>query len=183
MSYRIILAAAAVAIVSPSAFAQSASDRAADAAIACLDITDAGERLACLETATQEIKATRIRRESAEESAAADAAGAVAYDEGASEEDQFGAEALASTRHAKNEKRKTQKLEADVVEFRVNSLGVLTAVLDNGQVWRQLTSDDERIILPKKDRKLTVTVKKGMVGNYRMTINELKRTIRVRRIK
>jgi hypothetical protein len=175
------LFAAAVA-VSGAAHAQSAADRATDAAIACLDVGDPAARLSCLEDATREIKATRIRKESAEESAAADAMGAVVAAEGASEEELFGAEALSSTRHAKNEERKKMKLEATVVEFRVNPFGVVTAVLDNGQVWRQLNSDDEKLHLPKSDKVFTVTVKKGALGNYIMKVNELKRTIRVKRI-
>lgn len=181
---KVFAGAVAALIVAPAAaFAQSASDKAADAAIACLDVADPAERLACLESATQEIKATRIRRETAEESAAADEAGAVIAGDDASDEDSFGAERLASTKREKTEERKKQRLEATVVEFRVNQFGVVTAVLDNGQVWRQLNSDDEVLRLPKKDKVLTVTVKKGALGNYMMKVNELKRTIRVKRIK
>lgn len=174
---------AAAFAVSGAAYAQSAADKATDAAIACLEIGDPAERLSCLEAATREIKATRIRKETAEESAAADAMGAVIAGENASEEELFGAEALSSTRHAKNEERKKKRLEATVVEFRVNPFGVVTAVLDNGQVWRQLNSDDETLHLPKSDKVFTVKVKKGALGNYLMTVNELKRTIRVKRIK
>jgi len=174
---------AAAFVVSGAAHAQTAADKATDAAIACLDIGDPAERLSCLEAAARDIKATRIRKETAEESAAADAMGAVIAAEDASEDELFGAEALSSSRQAKTEERKKKKLEATVVEFRVNPFGVVTAVLDNGQVWRQLNSDDEKLHLPKSDKVFTVTVKKGALGNYMMKVNELKRTIRVKRIK
>jgi hypothetical protein len=164
--------------------AQSADQNAAaDAAIACLDIEDTEARLACLEGAAKELKATRIRSETAEESAAADGAAPVIAAEDMTEEEAFGAEALASTKSAKREKDKTSRLSSKVVEFRVNQLGDITAVLENGQVWRQLQGDSTVIRLPNKDKVFTVTIKRGPLGNYMMKINELKRSIRVRRIK
>ncbi len=166
-----------------AAFAQSDQNAAADAAIACLDIEDTEARLACLEGAAQELKATRVRRETAEESAAAEAATAPVIADGASEEDLFGAEALASTKEAVREKDRTTRLNSKVVEFRVNQLGDITAVLENGQVWRQLSGDSTIIRLPNKDKVFTVTIKRGPLGNYMMKVNEIGRSIRVRRIK
>ena len=178
-----IIAITAISAFAGAAHAQSAADKAADAAISCLEIGDTAGRLACLETATREIKATRIRPETAEETATAEASGALLAAEDASGDDLFGAEALDSTKHAKREKEKTQRLEATVVEFRVDPFKNITAVLDNGQVWRQLSGDDAVIHLPKSEKVFTVTVMKGGLGNYRMKINELGRWIRVRRIK
>ena len=181
------LAAAAVAgacVAVSAALAQSAENAAADAAIGCLDIESAEERLACLEGAAKELKATRVRRETAEESAAAEALTApVVAAESATEEDLFGAEALASTKNAAREKDRTTRLASQVVEFRVNPYGDITAVLENGQVWRQLSSDNAIVRIPNKEKVFTVSIKRGALGNYVMTINELKRSIRVRRIK
>lgn len=175
---------AASPFIAGAALAQSAADKATDAAIACLDIADPTERLSCLESATREIAATRVRPETAEESAAAEASGApIIASENATEEELFGAEALSATKHAKREKDKKQRLEAKVVEFRVDPFRNVTAVLDNGQVWRQLSGDSEVVHLPKSDKVFSVTIKKGGLGNYRMKINELGRWIRVRRIK
>jgi len=172
----------ALAASGPSA-AQDRADAATDAAIACLDVEDASARLDCLESAAREIKATRIIRESAAESAAADAAAPVIAADDASAEDLFGAETLASTKKAVREENETARLTAKVVEFRVNSVGDITAVLENGQVWRQLPGDSAVIRIPKSDKVFSVKIKRGPLGNYNMTINELKRTIRVRRIK
>ena len=186
MSHRFaaIIATVAISTFAGAAHAQSAADKAADAAISCLDIDDPAERLSCLEEATREIKATRIRPETAEEASIAEAAGSpVITDENATADELFGLEALASTKHAKREKEKSARLEASVVEFRVGAFKNVTAVLDNGQVWRQLQSDDTFIRLPKSDKVFTVTIKKGGLGNYRMKINELGRWIRVKRIK
>lgn len=180
---RLIAVFAAAVLSAGAAFAQSDQNAAADAAIACLDIEDTEARLACLEGAAQELKATRVRRETAEESAAAEAATAPVVAESASEEEMFGAEALASTKKAVREKDRTSRLESKVVEFRFNQLGDITAVLENGQVWRQLSGDSTVIRVPNKDKVFTVTIKRGPLGNYMMKINELKRSIRVRRIK
>lgn len=181
----LVVAVAAGALSSTGVvLAQSDQNAAADAAIACLDIEGVEDRLACLEAAAQELKATRVRRETAEESAAAEALTApVVAAEGASEEALFGAEALASTKKAVREKDRTTRLVSKVVEFRVNHLGDITAVLENGQVWRQLSGDSTVIRLPNNDKVFTVTIKRGPLGNYMMKINEMNRSIRVRRIK
>lgn len=180
----LIALAAAAPLALGVAVAQGDQNTAADAAIACLDIEDTEARLACLESAAQELKATRVRRETAEESAAAEAATApVVAAESASEEELFGAEALASTKKAVREKDRTARLTSKVVEFRVNRLGDITAVLENGQVWRQLSGDSTMIRLPNKDKVFTVTIKRGPLGNYMMKVNEIGRSIRVRRIK
>ncbi|MDZ7629176.1 MAG: hypothetical protein U5J99_12325 [Parvularculaceae bacterium] len=179
----VALAAAAPALFAAASAQSSDQNAAADTAIACLDLASAEERLACLEGAAKALKATRIRPETAEESAAAEAAAPVIAAGDMSEEQAFGAEALASTKKAVREKDRTTRLNAKVVEFRVNQLGDITAVLENGQVWRQLSGDSTIIRLPKKDEVLTVTIKRGPLGNYMMQVNELKRSIRVRRIK
>ncbi|MFN0023201.1 MAG: hypothetical protein ACKVS5_04805 [Parvularculaceae bacterium] len=173
----------AAGLAGPAA-AQGVADAATDAAIACLDVSDAGARLGCLENAARDIKATRVRPETAEESAAAEAAAApVINTEIATEEDLFGAEALPAAKKAIREKNDAVRLSSKVVEFRVNRLGDLTAVLENGQVWRQLSSDGA-VVRPSNNGKVyTVSIKRGPLGNYLMKINELDRSIRVRRIK
>lgn len=165
-----------------AASAQQNQNAAADAAIACLDISDSAARLACLEGAAKELKATRLRQETAEESAAAEARTAPVVAADASAEEQFGSETLASTKKAKREGNKTTRLVSRVVEFRVNAVGDVTAVLENGQVWRQLPGDNTLLHVPRKEMVFTASIKRGPLGNYMMTIKELKRTIRVRRI-
>jgi hypothetical protein len=175
---------AACAALAGAAFAQSAADKASDAAVACLEIVDAAARLACLEGAAREIKATRVRPETAEETTAANAATApVVAAEGATEEELFGAEALDTVKKEKREKAKKFALNAKVVEFRLNRFGDVTAVLDNGQVWRQLQGDSAQLPRPSDDKLYTVRIKRGAVGSYVMTVNEMKRAVRVRRIK
>jgi hypothetical protein len=160
-----LIAAAAIGFFAGAARAQSPADAAADALIACLDISDSGERLSCLEAGANEIRALRT--------------GAV---ETAATDDLFGAESLASTKRAKREDEKAARLDAGVVEIRVGPLKNVTVVLDNGQVWRQSESDRVVIRPPKNQSGLTVTITKAAFGGYWMKINELGRQIRVKRI-
>jgi len=175
-------ALAGACAVGAAAGAQQSQNAAADAAIACLDIGDASARLACLEGAAKELKATRIRQETAEESAAAESRTAPVVAADASAEELFGSETLATTKKAKREGNKTTRLVSKVVEFRVNAVGDVTAVLENGQVWRQLPGDSTLLHVPRREMVFTASIKRGPLGNYMMTIKELKRTIRVRRI-
>jgi hypothetical protein len=170
------ITAAAMLGAVPAA-AQSAQNAAADAAIACLDIENVEERLACLETAARELKATRVIIEKEN---------AVASDEAADPkalEESFGAEALDTTKKQKRAEQKKFRLSAKVVEFRINPHDDITAVLENGQVWQQLAGDSETIIIPPGDKLYTVTIKKGPLNNYRLRIDQMGRWIRVRRIK
>lgn len=173
-------AAAIAALLAGGAHAQSAGDPMTDALIACLDIGADDERLSCLESAAEALKAMRAKAVDGGGTligAQADAGDAAAQD------DLFGAEALASTKRAKREKAKTARLDAGVVEIRPGPLKNVTVVLDNGQVWRQLEGDRAEIRPPKNPAGLTATVTKGAFGNYWMTINEIDRQIRVKRIK
>lgn len=166
-----LIAVVATVYFAGAARAEAPADAAADALIACLDIGADGERLSCLEAATEEIKALRDARDIADAGEEA-APGAL-----------FGAEQLASTQRARREEAQEARLDAGVVEISVGPLKNVTIVLDNGQVWRQLESDRAVIRPHKGGGALTVTVKKGAVGGYWMTINEIGRRIRVKRLK
>lgn len=163
-----------------------AADAAVDAAIACIDIADPAARLACLDAAATKLKETRIIRE---EDDAAGFQAADARDAGPlptissaeTEVDAFGAERVESKR-TERERERLNELTAAVVEARVNRFGVITVTLDNGQVWRQLDSDGDRVRL-REGTLYNVRIKRGAVGGYRGKFLELGRTIRMKRIK
>jgi len=185
MQYVIFCAAlfAAAAAAVPAAAQQHSQNEAADAAISCLDIADDGQRLTCLETATRDLKATRVRREDAVEPPAAAVSPPAESAADSTEEESFGAENLDSVRREKREDTRRFRLEAKVIEFKLDPYGDFTATLDNGQVWRQLTGNTSKAHFGNSNRLYTVTIKKGPLKNYRMKINELGRWYRVKRVK
>ncbi len=98
----------------------------------------------------------------------------------------LGAEQVNRRQAAKNkgeaEKNEPEALTAAVTEFAYTSLGDVILFLDNGQIWRQKSSDKNKLRLSGK-RDYTVEVSEGMLSGYRLTVKELKRTILVERIK
>lgn len=172
-------------------------DAAIDSALACRSIADPASRLECLDKAAAAIAETRIIRDDDSEIETAaedrmDGFGAPSSKRpkprrqepnlDRQSPDKFGEEQLQSTRAKKAQSNRQNKLEDKVIEVRVNSRKRATLTLANGQSWRQLESDD--ISLPLRDGKLyTVVIKRSVMGNYLMRVNELKRTIRVRRIR
>ena len=178
-----------------SAGAQPSEEEAIDRTIACREIADDLERLACLDKAADTLAVTRIIREEkvAEEKreeredfglAGADREDdeeAVAAPVVADTPDDFGSEAIPEVRRDREEKR-LKSITAKVAEIRINPYNKVTLTLDNGQVWRQLSSDNKSLGVPSDGKLYTARIKRSLMGNYMLTIEELKRTIRVRRV-
>ncbi|MCI5046572.1 MAG: hypothetical protein MRY59_03645 [Aquisalinus sp.] len=56
-------------------------------------------------------------------------------------------------------------------------------VLDNGQVWRQLDSDTRHLRPLQDNIQYTALIERGALGSFRMKIEPMGRTIKVRRLK
>ncbi len=183
-----------LAVISWPALAQpGGQDAAIDAALGCRSIADPTARLDCLDKAAAAIAETRIIRDDDAPTAETPQDQLSGFGAPVTKPqrpkksrrmtetpEEFGAEQMKSARRDEDDRR-LKKIEEKVVEVRVNSYKRATLTLANGQTWRQLDSDD--FILPLRKGKLyTAVVKRGALGNYLMTIKELKRTIRVRRI-
>lgn len=179
------------ALIALPAAAQNTEDQAIDAAISCRDIQAPMERLACLDSAAETLAVTRIIREEeevkraeqeredfglAQKPAETDAPSPIIETE-----EEFGGEAVRELRKKRDEGR-LKNITAKIAEVRVRRNNKLTITLDNGQVWRQLDSDSRNVIFPNNDELYTARIKRGFMSNYMMTIEELGRTIRVRRI-
>lgn len=154
------------------AAASSRADAAMDALIACLNIADAEERLSCLESAALSIKAARGEIEMAP------ARDKMIADEKARDDEAFAPAPYTHLDGKKNDKQ----LDAGVTNIRVGALKSITVSLDNGQIWRQLDGDRTKIGARKISGIRTVTIRKGAVGGYWMTLNEIDQQIRVKRI-
>lgn len=187
-----IAAALTIAVAAPGVSAQPTEAEAIDRTIACRDIENDLDRLKCLDNAAETLAVTRIIRE--EEIAEKKQEERSLFGLGkpkdksqekrevvAETEEEFGGEYLPKNR-LENDASRLKKISAKVAEIRVNRFGKVTLTLDNGQVWRQLDSDNKTIRFGKEDKLYTARVKRSTFGNYMLTIEELKRTIRVKRI-
>ena len=179
--------------------AQPDQEAAIDRALECMKISDDAERLQCMDIATEALSVTRIVREEAiakKEEAERENFGLSNVQKEAQKEasiiseapkaedkvDDFGSESVPEKRKQK-EKKRLQKIVSKVVELKVNRFRKITLTLDNGQVWRQINSDDKIIPINDKKKLYTATVKRSIMGNYRLTLNDGRQVIRVRRIK
>jgi hypothetical protein len=68
-----------------------------------------------------------------------------------------------------------------VREFSYNADDRLTLVLENGQVWRQIEGDRFNLKAdPESPHK--VRISRGAIGSFNLKVNDLNRTVKVRRI-
>lgn len=58
----------------------------------------------------------------------------------------------------------------------------LVVTFENGQVWRQIRGDTTRIRV-NLDRNQTADITESSLGGYKLRLNEIRRTLRVERIK
>ena len=111
-------------------------------------------------------------------------AAAVVTAESVPEEDEIGAEqvrartATQEEREAALERATSQRVaEYDMVPFER-----LVVTLENGQVWRQIKGDVQRIRVNLRKNQ-TVDINESSFGGYQLRLNEMRRTIRVERIR
>lgn len=205
LSTSVLLGCAAVA---PLAIAQS-PDKGADAIERCAIETDPAKRIVCLEaalrgapvaqtpvTSTEEIIAPEVaeptpmtsvtvtRTETTPPSIMAEEPSAPSAPMTA--EPELGAEQVAArTANRQN----TPSAEAEKRVFQVTATRTvpyekLEVSLSNGQVWRQIKGDNQKIRIPRKYRdSLNVEIWSAPLSGYKMRLTELKRTIRVERLK
>lgn len=93
----------------------------------------------------------------------------------------FGSEQLPAETKA-DEAREEERLTAVVTNVAYDYARHFTVTLDNGQVWKQLTSDSDKARFPGQGT-TTVTIARGIFGSYNLTIGKGSRIYKVRRIK
>lgn len=57
----------------------------------------------------------------------------------------------------------------------------LLVTLENGQVWQQITGDTQKVRVDLK-RNQTVNIEESSLSGYKMHLNEMRRTVRVKRV-
>ncbi|NNL50119.1 MAG: hypothetical protein HKO73_04830 [Woeseiaceae bacterium] len=58
----------------------------------------------------------------------------------------------------------------------------LQVYLKNGQIWRQIKGDTQEVNATLRKNQ-TVDIEESTLGGYKLRLNEMRRTIRVRRVK
>ncbi len=195
MRHSILLAGAASALaltIGPATAQTGTGDPDIDY---CRERTDDLQgRVACLEAAILSMRGTAGQQAAVAPQApaapssesGAPAVVATAPDEptGIGAEEVIRRQQKAGIRTADNgdDSRKRPSEDATVEEFAYNAHKKLILFLDNGQVWRQMSSDSVRVRL-SKSRRHDVTITQGAMGSYRMTLHSMGRKIRVERIR
>jgi hypothetical protein len=172
-----IVAAACGLLLSSAQAQESPAERLQRALDRCQGAHPADRRIACLEAelevaylGRQEPPAVPVRPEPPVEPAPPARADA----------DRLGAAQVAA-REARRTPADPGRMTARVEQAEVVPYRRLQVQLDNGQVWRQIQGDTQRITIRGVDP-LTVEIWEARAGGFQMRLNELGRTIRVERL-
>ncbi len=96
--------------------------------------------------------------------------------------ERLGAEQVTARERSRRAAEEPARMVAKVRHFDVVPYQRLQVELDNGQIWRQIQGDTQRITL-RRGRDITADVWESNMGGYQMRLNEIGRTIRVERLK
>lgn len=144
----------------------------------CADMADPQERLRCFDAAAARAKAVLAAPPAA---GAGNAAGSPSDSFGlarpptpATRPEQFGKPMPRA--------EELQSITATTSEFAKTLRGKALFVLDNGQVWRQLDSDGTEVVAPRASG-FKVTIERGALGSYNLTIEGRGGLIKVARVR
>ena len=84
---------------------------------------------------------------------------------------------------AKPEVEALDKLEVAVTEARLNRSGELVVTLDNGQVWRQTSSNGIAIRQLHLKKVKTVVISRAAMQSHRMRVEPLGRSFKAKRVR
>jgi hypothetical protein len=188
--------AALAVLLAATGAAPAAAQTAADL-MTCITIARDADRLACYDAAVAQVspqakalseqRAKETARIAAEEAAAAEAAAkakaeADAAARAAQAKADFGSEGVASKKvseRSKPDPDEITKLDATLTEILTNREGKYVFLLDNGQLWKQV-STEAGLNIRAGD---AVVLEKSTMGGYRLNFTRLKRWILVKRLR
>jgi hypothetical protein len=101
---------------------------------------------------------------------------------------QFGSDQIPQAAPPVNAAAPAQPAEVDsitagVTDYAFTPFGKFIVFLDNGQVWRQEEGDTDRAHFAKNPKDNTVTISRGFLGSYNLTVNDSGNLIKVKRVK
>lgn len=187
-----IVAASAIALAAPGI---SASAQEASSFTECREIADVEARLACydgLADAIREIPEEEREEKLAEQPTVVQKKPTQEELDRLSQEDNlarqmeederwFGLENI--FRREQKKKEVIEELTQPIIAYRVLPLGNVRVVLENGQVWEQLQSDDRRLQRVDDQFVQNAEIRRGAMGSYFMKVQPLGDNIRVKRVK
>jgi hypothetical protein len=74
-------------------------------------------------------------------------------------------------------------ITAGVTDYAINPFGKFIVFLDNGQVWKQEQGDADRAQFRKNPKDNKVSISRGFIGSYNMTLNDSEKVYKVTRVK
>ena len=168
---QILRASISLLFIPLAVFAQTTFAADSDAALKCLDVVSADERLACFDAAyaVQENAPTSAAEPSIVAATAATAAVVSTPDAAAktATEEEFGLP-----------QSQVETLTSTITSVDEDALGRLTFHFENGQVWKQIETKRFRMT---EDRPVAV-IKHGALGSFKLSVEGGSRSTRVKRI-
>lgn len=193
---RIALFAALAGLSLSPAFAE-AGDEAVAGVLACQAVKGSKARLKCFEAALPALRDAHPgavtlaagRAEAAREAAAQQAKddfGLFAQDQEKTasneyEREAFGENDLRSA--ARDDDDEVKSVDGVAIEVGKNNRGKIFVILDNGQVWRQVSGDKSTPYIPRDAAGLPVIIRKGLMGSYFIKVGKAKDAFKAERIK
>lgn len=173
----LIAAAAFGLLLGPAHAQESPAERLQRALDRCQGAHSADQRIACLEA---ELEVAYLGHQEPPAAVAPPEPPVEPAPPATADADRLGAAQVAA-RKARRAPPDPGRLTARVEQTEVVPYRRLQVQLDNGQVWRQIQGDTQRITIRGADP-LTVEIWEARAGGYQMRLNELGRTIRVERL-
>ncbi len=146
----------------------------------CADIADAVARLKCFDAAMPGVKnalATPAAAPEATSKSLLDWFGLSRSQKPVTKPEEFGKPPAEARPEELNE------ITSTVLEFARTPSGKALFVLDNGQVWRQLDGDSTTVLDPAPGKSMKVTIERGFLGSYNLSIEGRNILVKVNRLK
>lgn len=74
-------------------------------------------------------------------------------------------------------------ISGKITDFRLSGTGLVTVLLDNGQVWQQISGDDTKLSKQQMKRQVSARVETAAFGSFLMFIEPSKQALRVKRLR
>jgi hypothetical protein len=189
MNFRFNALLAAAIFSSATAFAGPKEDVLHDFS-QCAEIRDGASRLACFDSLTPRVKALVPRPAVPSPNAPVSAAppppvaAAPAMPQQQTTPEQFGSDRLPQeSQESENAPKELDHITSGVSEVAFTPFGKFIVFLDNGQIWRQLQGDSGHAHFRKKATDNKVTISRGLLGSYNLTVNDSNAVFKVTRVK